>query len=291
MNLDFRKLGEDFLNCVDISNNTREAYELGIKKFVEYLNDNGIDQPTRETVIAYKEHLIANYKPATVNAYLIAIRCFFKYLAYEGKYKNITDYIKSVKDTETHKREALSIENCQKLINSCKNTREKLIIYLAISCGLRVNEIKNIELSDFKYENGKNVLYVLGKGRVAKVDFVQIPDKLMELVEKYKSEYEVKDYLFTSLSQNGSYGHTLGVRYIRKIITNALIRCGLKSETVVAHSLRHSFATISIENGIDIREVSQALRHQSTVVTERYLHDLELRDNKCSNTVSELLNI
>ena len=66
-------------------------------------------------------------------------------------------------------------------------------------------------------------------------------------------------------------------------------RAGIEGKEYSCHSCRHTFATLSIQNGTDIREVSQALRHKSIYTTQIYLHDLEKIKDKCSNKVSNLL--
>ena len=72
---------------------------------------------------------------------------------------------------------------------------------------------------------------------------------------------------------------------MRRIVNSLFERVGIKNDKITYHSIRHSFATISILNGASTREVSQALRHTSTNVTERYLHDLEAMNNSCGNRV------
>ena len=285
-NLNFANLQQDYLSYIDVSPKTVQTYNIAIRQFVNYLKDNGIQEPTRQDVIAFREDLREEHSISTINSYLIAIRNFFKFLQYNGIYKNIAENVKNLKDTELHKREALSQEECREVISCAKNLREKALVTLTLVCGLRANEIVNIRLNDFKHENGNNVLYVLGKGRDYKQDFVIIPDDLLELLKEYVREYAIRDYLFVSTSNHNTYGK-LNTCTIRRMINAMYERVGVKRDTVTLHSLRHSMATLSIESGLDIREISKALRHKSVKTTEVYLHDLEMKNNKCSEVMAK----
>ena len=121
-----------------------------------------------------------------------------------------------------------------------------------------------------------------------KTDFVVIPDNVLQQVKEYINNNDITDYLFVSTSNNNK-GNAISTRTMRDIVNKIYERAGIKNENVVFHSLRHSFATISIKNGSDIREVSQSLRHKSVATSMIYIHDLEMTENKCSNNISNLL--
>lgn len=282
---DTTKLREQYFEYIDVSLRTRETYNMALRQFFYYMQENNISNPTRKDIIDFKENLITNgHSVSTVNTYLVALRNFFEFLEYKDIYKNISKNIKNLKDTDIHKREALSSENCAKLIGVAKNLREQMLVKLALVCGLRINAIVNIRLEDIKYEEEQYRIYILGKGRTTKQDYVIVPNDLMKELLEYIKKYEINDYLFVSTSKR-NYGAKLTTGSIRRIVNSMLVRANLKKDTIVFHSLRHSFATISLENGMDIREVSKALHHGSIVVTERYVHDMEMRNNKCSSNV------
>ena len=287
--IDFEVMKKKYLEYVDIAERSVETYNTGIKQFALYLKENEITQPTRTDVLKFKNYLLeTNHSVSTVNSYLIALRNFFKFLEYNGIYKNITENVKSIRDTELHKREALSVSQFTNLLELTKDIREKLLLSLVVSCGLRANEVANIQLEDIKRENDQYVVYVLGKGKQTKQDYVIIPDKVYKQIEEYVKEYNISDYLFVSTS-NHNKGGKVTTRTLRRIVNNLYEKAGIKNDKIVFHSLRHTFATVSIKNGEDIREVSQALRHKHLNTTEIYLHDLEMKNNKCSNTVADLL--
>lgn len=277
-----------FLNYIDVKDKTIETYKIALKQFCNYLQENQIKQPTRENIIEYREIIKETLKPNTVNSYLIAIRNLYNYLEYEGITKNITKNIKGMNVGNEHKRNALNEEQCKNILDNALNNREKIIFLLGVVCGLRANEIVNIQINDFKEKDGKICLYVLGKARDYKEDFVIVPNDLFELINDYVEENRINNYLLISNS-NHNHNGKLTTKTIRLIVKNMFKRIGLDSEEYCFHSCRHSFATLSIKNGIDIREVSQALRHKSIATSLIYIHDLEKLNNGCSNSVSDLL--
>ena len=283
--LDILRLKDEFLRYIDVSKNSVETYNVGIRAFANYMRENGITTPTREDIIAFRDSYKETHSVATINSYLIALRNFFSFLAYNGIYKNIMENVKGLKDTTLHKRSNLSVAQCKQVLDSAKNLREKALFAITLGCGLRANEVVNIELSDFKQDNDKLLLYVLGKGRDYKQDFVVVPNNVLSILKEYIKEYGITDYLFVSQSNN-NIGGKVNTCTIRRIINAMYERAGIKSDDIVFHSLRHSFATIAIQNGNDIREVANALRHRNISTTERYLHDLDARNNNCSNSVA-----
>ena len=281
---------QKYLEYIDVSQNSSKEYNVGLKMFFTYCSNNNINNITRQDIINFREYLKEQNKSAnTINLYLVAIKNFFKWLDYEGLYKDISQNIKSLPVESTHIRQAISQEQIKQLLDNCQNDKERLIISLAITTGIRCNEMCNIRLQDFKQKDDKTVLYVLGKARQGmKSDFVIIPDNIFYIIKQYIKEYNIIDYLFTSNSNN-SKGKPLSTRSMRDIVNKIYERTGIKNENVVFHSLRHGFSTIAIQNGADIREVSQSLRHKEISTTMRYLHDLEMINNKCSDTISNLL--
>ena len=205
--INYKELMNRFLNYIDVSDNTLQTYRRCLKQFWLYIYDNGITNPTRDDILNWKEYLITNNKPNTVNLYLVSVKNFFKWLEYEEITKDITKNIKSLRIEKRHIKRGLSKDEIDKVLYTCKNKREELLIKLMITCALRENEIVNIRLSDFYNDYGTVLLKVLGKGRDGqKSDIVKIDARIYELIKEYCKEYDVKDYLFTSTSNNNKGG-------------------------------------------------------------------------------------
>ena len=277
-----------FLEFIDVGEETLKSYNSGLKQFIQYLDELGIQEPTRENVIAFRDYQKEKNSVATANAYLSAVKAFFEFLEYNNIYKNITKNIKHFKDTNLHKRKFFTSNKCKEILDCCANEREKIIFVLTLTTGLRINELVNIRLEDFKLINDKICLYVLGKARQYKQDYVIVDNEVYEMIKQYVKNYNITDYLFVSNS-NHNKGNKMTTFSARRIINALYERCGIKDEQTTFHSIRHSFATISIQNGATTRDVCKALRQTSTTVTERYLHDLENINNACSGIVTSQL--
>ena len=188
---------ERYLDYIDVSDNTIKTYNVGLLQFIDYLKSNNIQEPIREDVIAFREYLKEEQlKPNTINAYLIAVRNFYNWLEYEGITKDITKKIKGIKLERKHLKRGLSLEEIKKVLSVCKDIREELIIKIMINCGLRCNEVVNIELTDFYNDKGIVMMKVLGKARNGlKQDAIKIDNRLFELIQEYVKQYNIQDYL------------------------------------------------------------------------------------------------
>lgn len=284
-NLVIEPLIQRFLNYIDVSENTTKAYNVGLIQFNEYLKANGIKEPTRETIIEFREYLLETHKPKTVNLYLIAVKNFYSWLEYEGITKDISKKIKGIKLEQRHLKRGLSQEEIKQVLGVCKDIREELLVKLMITCGLRCNEVVNIEIQDFYKDGDAIMLKVLGKGRDGlKQDLVRIDNRLFELIKEYCKEYNVTDYLFTSTSNHNTNGK-LTTKTIRYIITNLFKKAKLDMEMLSTHSTRHTSCELALESGLDLREVSEFMRHKSLQTTLIYAKELEQRNSVVSTTI------
>ena len=281
---------EKFLEYIDVSNNTIKEYAAGLKRFFNYCYEKGVVDVDRQDIINFREYLKESSKEAsTINLYLASVKNFFKWLEYEGVYKDITRNVKSLPVEKGHKREAVTIDQLKNMLSLCKDKRERLILLITISTGLRCNELRNIRIEDFVERNGTICLYVLGKGRSGlKTDYVVIPNELYKEILDYVADNKITDYLFVSNSNNNK-GNLISTRAIRNIVNKIYEKAGLDKDLYVFHSLRHGFCNISLLNDIDIVEVSKAMRHKSIQTTMTYVRDIEAKDNKCFATVSSLV--
>ena len=280
---------DKFLNYIDVSDKTVETYKIALRQFCSYLHEKGIKNPTREEIIEYREYLKEYLKPTSVNAYLIAIRNLYNYLEYEGITKNITKNIKGIKLEQRHLKRGLSQEEIQKVLSVCKDERERLIIKLMITTALRCNEVVNIQLEDFYEDKGVAMLRVLGKGRDnIKQDIVKIDDRLLEDIKTYIQNYNITDYLFVSTSNNNK-GGKITTKTIRLIVTDLFKKAGLDMNMLSPHSTRHTSCELALENGLDLREVSEFMRHKSLNTTLVYSKELDKRNSMVANTLANVV--
>lgn len=281
---------EKFLDYIDVSDKTIDTYKIAIEQFYIYLKDNNITKPERSDIINYREYLKEEHKPTTVNSYLIAVRNFFKFLNYEGIYKDITENVKGVKLEQIHLKNGLSEEDIKKVLDVCKNKKEVLLVKLMIGCALRCNEVVNIRLQDFYKDSGITMLKVLGKARDGyKQDSVKIDDRLLQLIKEYVKEYNIKDYLFVSNSNNNN-GNKITTKTVRSTIKSLFEKAGLDNlDMLSAHSLRHSSCELALKSGLSIQEVSENMRHKSIQTTLIYQKELDKKESLFANNLCDAL--
>jgi integrase/recombinase XerD len=156
-----------------------------------------------------------------------------------------------------------SKEEIIRILNSTKNNKHKVLLWIIYSCGLRRSEVTNIKMTDIDRE--RNILHIReGKGGVDRI--VPVSGKVWQKIDEYIEGYRPRQYLF-----EGQAGGRYSSESVYNVFKQALITAGIKKEVGV-HSLRHSYATHLHENGVDIRYIQELLGHKSTRTTEIYTH-------------------
>ena len=278
---------ESFIDYLDVDDKTLKVYKNGINCFKNYLKENNIQYPNRDSVIGFRNMLRETYSSNTVNDYMISVRALFKYLEIHNLYKNIAVDIKGAKYDTTPKKEVLSLEQMQKIYNDLVDIRERAIFGLMISTGLRVCEVATALIEDIKMYNNEVVLFILGKKRDSKSDYVKLSNQVLNDLQDYIGN-RTSGSIFISTS-NENYGNGLSTVSLRKIIKNIFKRYGLDKDTLSCHSLRRSFAVVSYETGSSIYDIQQVLRHQSINTTTRYLKQVDRDKNKTEYNVANAI--
>ena len=283
-----------FFSYLDVSAITLKAYRTGVKQFISYMQLNCEKMPSRKTVINFKQSLIANgAKPSTVSLYLSAIRRFFGWLETEGLYEDITRGIKSPRMEKGHKRDALSanqLKNCIQNMsrNDEKGLRDKAMFLLMSTCGLRTVEITRANVEDLVDLQGVPVLFVQGKGRSDRKEFVKLSAPVYSLICEYLSargQVSGNEPLFVSTARRNR-GHRLTTMTVSSVAKSAMKKAGYNSPRLTAHSLRHSAATLAIQAGMSLPDVQAFMRHSSINVTMIYNHSINRLNSQCENAVT-----
>jgi len=289
-------LFERWTAFIDAAPKTIQTYTRNIKQFSEWLRVNGITAPTREDVLRFREELKAEHKPATVQAYITAIKLFFRWTASEQLYPDISDKIKSVKVDAGYKKDYLTSVQARAVLESIDRSsesglRDYAILCLMLTTGLRTISVINANIDDLRTLGDITVLYYQGKGHTEKADFVKIEAPVEAAIRAYlqqRSEKSSQAALFASRAHRNG-GERMTTRSISRIAKNALKAAGLDSERLTAHSMRHTFATQALLNGANVQEVQQALGHKSINTTMIYAHNIEKAKNSSSSKVSAVL--
>ncbi len=246
------------------SKNTITSYKTDIKKYFEYINTKNKKYYEIEKYVQSLSK--SKYAKSTVNRKIVSISSFFNWCINQKKL-NIKD-IKQIKNIKTERKlpTILTSNYINNLLDTIptstsKEIRDRTIIEILYSSGLRVSELTNLKVNDFK--NNKS-LKVLGKGN--KVRILPMTDKsfnYMNLwISKYRSEYKNEksgNYIFL-----GVRGGKISDREIQRIVN---LRLG-----TFPHSIRHTFATHLLDGGADLRVVQEMLGHTDPSTTQIYTH-------------------
>lgn len=292
----FRQMTEKFLLETDAGEATSRAYRNALKQFGAFVMKKKISRPMPEHVIQFREWLKDEGRSAsTRQLYLVALRRFYSWGAKQGM-ANIAEGIKGAKPGSKLARGWLSAEKARELLDaarrdrSLKGKRDYALIALMLTTGMRCVEIRRANRTDIRrLENGP-ALFIQGKGRDAKDDYVKLTDEVMAALEGYfkaRNEADARGSLFASLSPRGRGRMT--TRSISRIVKERLRSIGLDDPSLCAHSLRHTTATLNILNGATLEETKQLLRHKSMDTTLRYSHALERAKNQSEARIGGVL--
>ena len=149
----------------------------------------------------------------------------------------------------------MSPQEVKLLIDTVKNIKHRTIIMLLYSSGLRVSEISSLKITDI---DSKSMRIKVVQGKGAKDRYTVLSQQVLLELRAYYLIYKPKEYLF-----NGSgIGRRISVRSIQHLVQKALIQLGLGSKNYSVHTIRHSFATHLVENGVDLNTVRELLGEQ-----------------------------
>lgn len=291
------ELFERFVNYLDASPKTVETYTKALRQLFNYFSFRGIKQPQREDIVAFREDLKASgHKPTTVQNYITAAKLFFSWTAQEGYYPNIADHVKGAKINRDHKKDYLTSSQVKDILgaidkDSLQGLRDYAIFTLMVTGGLRTIEVIRADIGDLRNAGNNAVLYVQGKGRSEKTEYIKLSQPVEKAIRAYlaaRGETDESAPLFTSLSNN-SQGARLSTRSVSGIVKDRLVNAGYDSSRLTAHSLRHTAVTLSLLAGKDITEVQQFARHANITTTMIYNHALDKAKNGCSDAIANAI--
>ena len=274
---------QEFISYIDRKKTTVKSYISCLKQFALWMNEQGITQPTRDDIKAYKEYLSScGLATGTQQQYLRAVKQFFKWLSAEGKYPNIADNIHGAKVRhDIHKKDALQREDVARIAASIDRSTEQgkrlyAMYMLCVICGLRTVELSRANIEDLKTTGGITYLYVQGKGHDDKDAPVLLIAEVCQAVNDYLQNRSMrataKSPLFASTS-NRSKGGRIAPTTISTMLKDMLKAAGYDSDRLTAHSLRHTSGTGAHKAGLDLYSVQHLMRHCDPATSEIYIHD------------------
>lgn len=262
-----------------LANNSIEAYLNDIRKLIKFcIYERHVDEPENVTYEQLKEFLVYTTQDGTsarTQARLISsIRSFFKFLVYDGRLSCNPARLVEAPKIGRRLPSTLTVKEIDAMIQAADlrkpdGQRNRAIIEMLYSCGLRVSELTSLKISNINFN--KNIIKVEGKGN--KERLIPLSNRAKQEIKQYMPfreqldiAPEAEDILFLN-KRGGALSRVMIFNIIKQLTFLAGIR-----KNVSPHTLRHSFASHLVTGGADLRAVQDMLGHESILTTEIYTH-------------------
>lgn len=300
---DTQSLISTFLNGLDVKESSRKLYGRTLRQFFTWVELTGrnLSTLTKADAAEYKSYLETRLKlsPLTVGSYIVALRKFYSWVENEGMYKDITKGIKTPQRSQAFEKQYLSEEKSRALLEHFEglSLRDYAIVNLMLRTGLRTIEVARAQVGDICYMGEQRILKIWGKGKTEAekgkdYNFVVLTDKTYLPIRNYlevtRRGARGGEPLFTSISHQNQ-GEQLTTRTISGICKGGLKAIGLDGKEYTAHSLRHTTASLLLEQGQPLLAVQHVLRHASVNTTQRYTKQKE-REMRLRHAPEEALD-
>ena len=253
---------------------TVSSYIEDIYKYLEYTENNKIKTALNieyQDITNYLKYLDNNnYETSSIIRKIVSIKLYHKYLSEEYKIKDVSSKIINPK-LRRKLPNILTIEEVDNLLDIKLNTpfdyRNKAMLELMYSSGLRVSELVDLKLNNIDLDNG--YVRCLGKGKKERI--IPIGEIAIEYLKKYINEYRnsMKKGYYTENVFLNNHGKNITRQGFFLIIKNIAKEKNI-DKNITPHMLRHSFATHLLNNGANLRTIQEMLGHSSITTTQIY---------------------
>ena len=259
------------------SQNTIKTYVSYMRSFMQEFSDRNLESITTPEINAYILRLIRTrgISPSQQNQRISAIKFYYEQVL--GRKKTYYHLNRPKKEKGLPK--ILSVEEVELILKHCKNLKHKCILMTLYSGGLRRSELINLKITDI---DSKRMLIRITQSKGNKDRHTLLSEKLLKLLRDYYKFYKPAFWLFEGQS-GGQYSATSIANIFRKALRKAKIR-----KHATPHTLRHSFATHLLEQGINLRYIQEILGHSSISTTEIYTHVSSKHLAKIQNPLDNL---
>ena len=253
---------KQFLEANRYSNNTVRSYCDGLKIFLSKMYPKPVEEITNKDLeLFFHQHSFKNNLSISWQRLIInALKLFFAQI--HKKRVDINLMLRPKKDKLLPN--VLSKEEVQQILNALTNRKQKLMLVLIYTCGLRRSELLNLKPEHI--DSDRKVLIIKqAKGR--KDRLTHLPQKVIDQLRVYYADKKPKTWLFEGQKDGSQYSE----RSLNLVFKHALEKTTIKKQATL-HWLRHSYATHLLEKGVNIRAIQELLGHSSVKTTEIYTH-------------------
>jgi len=262
----------------NLSHHTMRSYLSDLRQFKTFLIENGVDRPGDVDQITVRTFLASLYrgrvKKATISRKVASIRAFFRFLVRAGIIRNNPAQMVQMPKIDKHLPSFLSIDEVFSLLKvkfdpGVTGLRDRAIIELLYSAGIRVSELTGLNVNDIDFS--ACLVKVRGKGRKERI--LPVGGPALSALREY-----LGDRISTRAGRGGEEdnplflnrtGSRLTPRSVRRIIDKYITLGGI-GKKISPHVLRHTFATHLMDAGADLRVIQELLGHESLSTTQKY---------------------
>lgn len=250
-----------YMEQIRYSENTIQVYTESLKTFLRF-HDNPAPELITNADLEHFNHsyiLQNSYSDSYQNQVVNALKLYFR------KKHNISLHLDGIERARNSYKlpVVLSLTEVEELLNNVRNVKHRCMLSLIYACGLRSGELINLKISDI---DSKRMVIHIRKAKRKKDRIVPLSQSILDLLRVYYLDYKPKEYLF-----NGDGSLQYSYTSLRKVFSRAVKATSIKKPCSL-HTLRHSFATHLLENGVNLRYIQELLGHNSPNTTMIYTH-------------------
>jgi integrase/recombinase XerD len=259
---EFVKLFQHFMYIQRYSERTISTYLEAIRTFLGYYKDKTLDEITLEEVSEFNYNYILKngFSASYQNQIISSIKLFFRIVLKKEIF---------TKEIERPLRgrnlpDIFSVQEVELLLQNTRNIKHRAMLSLLYACGLRRSELISLKIQAI--DSKRKVLSIKG-GKGNKDRVVPIPESMIIMLREYYKIYRPVLWLFEGIEEGKPYSEAS----LRQVFETAKSKAHI-TKKLTLHSLRHSYATHLLENGVDLRFIQELLGHKSSKTTEIYTH-------------------
>ena len=249
---------------------TREAYTRSVRQLVKFFGRTPdlISEADLQDYFLHRRN-VDQWKPSTMRICHVGIRFFFTNVL--NRSWRTFDYLGVQK--ERRLPSVLSREEVRRTISMVHTPHNRVYLATVYACGLRLQEGLHLETSDI--DSSRMMIHV-HRGKGAKDRYVPLPEKILPMLRKHWLTHRHPSLLFPALGRNGGSAtespNPMAISSVQGALKKAVREAGINKKGVSIHTLRHSYATHLLEQGVNIRLIQRFLGHANLDTTMVYLH-------------------
>lgn len=269
-------------------NTTRDAYERDWTQFSAWCSTQGLDPigATRQDIDRYRQRLLRKHARPTVARKLATLSSFYRYGQLECP-DVVTDNpvlrVRRPRVERESNRSGLDLDEARSVLALARTAggRDAAVVLLLAWTGLRVTELRRASVTDMSTERGQRTLTVTRKG--GKRQTLMVASEAARAVDTYLEGRESGPLIL------GARGGPISRHEVATTVDRYVTRAGV-GKRITPHSMRHTFATLALDAGADIREVQRMMGHASVDTTMRYDRARDRVDRSPAHALAKLLN-